>query len=220
MKDKKIQNKEGEEDGQLKIEEQDEEKDMEYPAENVVNIPFESGRAIQLIQSIENDLRALKQLIGLESLGLENHNETYEYQEENSSSYFITKQSEEDDGAINGVFDGERMIDASGKIYQVPANYASKSKLVEGDPLKLYITSDGKYLYKQVGPIARRSVRGILRLEGNHYVVDADDGETYNILTASVTYFMSLYNLQPDDAVIILVPMERPSRWAVIDNIA
>ena len=186
-----------------------------------VGVFSEPERAIQLIQNIENDLRALKQLVGMD---IQVENQVYRSaavdDEEASAGFFITKPNEEDDGAINGIFDGERMIDEVGKIYQVPSNYASKSKLVEGDPLKLYITDDGKYLYKQVGPIPRRSVRGILRNEGNHYVVDADDAETYNILTASVTYFMSLYNLQPGDAVIILVPMGKQSRWAVIDNIA
>ncbi len=34
---------------------------------------------------------------------------------------------------IEGVFDGQIMIDQEGKNYPVPANYASKSKLVEGD---------------------------------------------------------------------------------------
>ena len=40
---------------------------------------------------------------------------------------------------IEGIFDGQIMIGPDGKNYPVPANYASKSKLVEGDILKLYI---------------------------------------------------------------------------------
>ena len=44
---------------------------------------------------------------------------------------------------IEGVFDGENMIGPDGKQYSVPANYASKSKLVEGDILKLTITATG-----------------------------------------------------------------------------
>src|SRR5471030_2263459 len=38
---------------------------------------------------------------------------------------------------IEGTFDGQIMIATDGKQYPVPANYASKSKLVEGDVLKL-----------------------------------------------------------------------------------
>ena len=34
---------------------------------------------------------------------------------------------------IEGVFDGQIMVGPDGKTYPVPANYASKSKLVEGD---------------------------------------------------------------------------------------
>ena len=41
---------------------------------------------------------------------------------------------------IEGVFDGQIMIGPDGKNYPVPANYASKSKLIEGDILKLTIT--------------------------------------------------------------------------------
>ena len=49
---------------------------------------------------------------------------------------------------IEGVFDGQIMIGPDGKNYPVPANYASKSKLVEGDILKLTIGESGKFLYK------------------------------------------------------------------------
>ena len=40
---------------------------------------------------------------------------------------------------IEGVFDGYQMIGPDGTKYSVPANYSSKSKLVEGDLLKLTI---------------------------------------------------------------------------------
>ena len=39
---------------------------------------------------------------------------------------------------IEGIFDGQIMIGPDGKNYPVPANYASKSKLVEGDAGKEY----------------------------------------------------------------------------------
>ena len=60
--------------------------------------------------------------------------------------------SDPDGKIIEGVFDGQIMIGPDGKNYPVPANYASKSKLVEGDLMKLTITPDGKFLYKQIGP--------------------------------------------------------------------
>ena len=82
------------------------------------------------------------------------------------------KVSEEAFGKIiEGVFDGQNMVGSDGKTYPVPANYASKSKLVQGDILKLTIADDGAFLYKQIGPIPRKQVVGQLKLEGGHYFV-------------------------------------------------
>ena len=36
---------------------------------------------------------------------------------------------------LEGVFDGQNMVGSDGRQYIVPPNYASKSKLVEGDIL-------------------------------------------------------------------------------------
>ena len=69
---------------------------------------------------------------------------------------------------IEGVFDGQNMVGSDGKTYPVPANYASKSKLVQGDILKLTIAEDGAFLYKQIGPIPRKQVVGLLKLENGH----------------------------------------------------
>lgn len=166
----------------------------------------ELDRAARLLENIEQDLRALKQLLNLENVsGFD-------------SGYFHADRGG-DDQAIEGVFDGERMIDSNGKSYQVSANYASKSKLVEGDPLKLYITPDGKFFYKQLGPVERKTLPAVLRGEGNHYVVEAEDGNTYNVLTASVTYYISLFSIKPGDRVMVMIPADRPAHWAVIDNV-
>ncbi len=43
---------------------------------------------------------------------------------------------------VEGIFDGQNMVDSSGQTYPIPANYASKSKLVEGDGMKLSITDE------------------------------------------------------------------------------
>src|SRR3954469_1596782 len=89
---------------------------------------------------------------------------------------------------IEGVFDGQNMVGSDGKTYPVPANYASKSKLVQGDILKLTIAEDGTFLYKQIGPIPRKQVVGTLVLESGHYFVDIET-KKYRVLLASVTYF-------------------------------
>ncbi len=116
---------------------------------------------------------------------------------------------------IEGVFDGEDMIGPDGKQYSIPANYASKSKLVEGDILKLTITGTGTFVYKQIGPIERKRVVGTLEQtpSGNFHVVS--DGKKWRVLTASVTYFKG----QDTDEVIILVPKVGESAWAAVENI-
>ena len=114
---------------------------------------------------------------------------------------------------IEGVFDGQKMAGPNGKEYPVPANYASKSKLVEGDVLKLTITDDGGFVYKQIGPIERRQIIGTLVQHDGAYYVEAS-GKEYRILLASVTYF----HLKIGDQVTIIVPAENPDAiWAAVE---
>lgn len=120
-----------------------------------------------------------------------------------------------DEKIIEGVFDGENMIGPDGKSYNISANYASKSKLVEGDVLKLSITGNGTFIYKQIGPIERDRVTGILKRAGeNEYIVIADS-KSWRIINASVTYFKG----EEGDEVVILVPKVGESKWAAVENI-
>ena len=89
---------------------------------------------------------------------------------------------------IEGVFDGKSMIGPDGKNYPIPANYASKSKLVQGDVLKLSIQDDGSFQYKQIGPTPRKTVVGVLQQKDGQFFVEVN-GHRYNVLLASVTYF-------------------------------
>jgi len=114
---------------------------------------------------------------------------------------------------IEGVFDGENMIDKEGKKYPVPANYASKSKLVEGDVLKLTIGADGSFIYKQIGPVERKKLLGTLVFEDDQYKVVAG-GNSYKVLLASVTY----YKLKEGDQLTIMVPKEGDSTWAAVES--
>src|SRR5581483_5130165 len=66
---------------------------------------------------------------------------------------------------IEGVFDGKNMQGNDGVEYPVPPNYASKSKLVEGDIMKLTIGTDGSFVYKQIRPVERRRVVGTLHVD-------------------------------------------------------
>lgn len=114
---------------------------------------------------------------------------------------------------IEGVFDGQSMMGPDGKSYPVPANYASKSKLIEGDILKLTIADDGSFIYKQIGPVARRQVIGTLVQHDGAYFVEVG-GKEYRILLASVTYFKA----QVGDQVSILIPEDnRDAVWAAVE---
>src|SRR4030042_5567621 len=107
------------------------------------------------------------------------------------------------------------MMGTDGKQYPVPANYASKSKLVEGDMLKLTITPDGSFVYKQIGPVERKRLIGIVSQDdlGNFVVIA--EGKAYRVLLASVTYFKA----EPSDEVTLVVPRDSESVWGAIENL-
>lgn len=115
---------------------------------------------------------------------------------------------------IEGVFDGQNMVGSDGKTYPVPANYASKSKLVQGDILKLTIAEDGSFLYKQIGPVPRKQVVGVLEQKEGHYYVEVN-GKEYRVLLASVTYFKA----KPGDQVSVNIPEDDSvnAEWAALE---
>lgn len=113
---------------------------------------------------------------------------------------------------IEGSFDGQNMHGPDDKTYPVPANYASKSKLVQGDTLKLTIADDGSFIYKQIGPIDRKKLIGTLQLKDGQYTVESQ-GKPYRVLFASVSYFRA----QPGDQVTIVVPKDGDADWAAIE---
>lgn len=118
---------------------------------------------------------------------------------------------------LEGVFDGQTLVGPDGKNYPVPANYASKSKLVQGDILKLTIADDGSFIYKQIGPIPRKQVVGtLIQREGHYYVALPEDVEL-RVLLASVTYFKA----KPGDSVTVIIPEDEIEdlEWAAIEAV-
>lgn len=157
-------------------------------------------RLRSLIQEAETNLAAAKELL----ISLVGDDET------------VVRPTNAEDTAgkvIEGVFEGQNMIGPDGKTYPVPANYASKSKLVEGDILKLTIADDGGFIYKQIGPVARKQIIGtLLQHDGAHYVEAG--GREYRVLLASVTYFKA----KVGDQISIIVPEDnREAEWAAIE---
>lgn len=158
-------------------------------------------RLRSLIQEAETNLAAAKELL-ISIIGDDGHVVTPRNSQEGVSGKIV-----------EGVFDGQIMIDADGKSYPVPANYASKSKLVEGDILKLTIADDGGFIYKQIGPIERRQIIGTLVQHDGAYYVEAN-GREYRILLASVTYF----RINIGDQVTIVIPEDNPdATWAAVE---
>ena len=115
---------------------------------------------------------------------------------------------------VEGIFDGQNMVDSHGQTYPIPANYASKSKLVEGDGMKLTITDEGKFIYKQIAPIERKTVVGVLIQEDGQYKVLAE-GKAFRILLASITF----YRAEVGDQVTIIVPKGDSATWGAVEAV-
>lgn len=163
----------------------------------------------QLVEAARNNLDTATQL--LKDLGAPE----VEIRSANKTAGSVQRT---EDGAviIEGVFDGQNMVGPDGKLYSVPANYASKSKLVEGDLLKLTISPDGSFIYKQIGPVERDRIVGVLaRDEQTDEFRVLARGHFYRILLASVTYFKAGVG----DEVVVLVPKGTPSSWAAVENV-
>lgn len=159
-------------------------------------------RLHSLIQEAETNLAAAQELL-ISIIG------------DDGSVITPTRSSIEDVSGkvVEGVFDGQKMAGPDGKEYPVPANYASKSKLVEGDILKLTISDDGGFIYKQIGPVERRQIIGTLVQHDGAYYVEAN-GREYRILLASVTYF----RINIGDQVTIIIPDDNPdATWAAVE---
>jgi len=124
--------------------------------------------------------------------------------------------SDEAQRVVEGVFNGENMVGDDGKEYTVPPNYASKSKLVEGDLMKLNIGDRGNFIYKQIGPIERQRLIGSLSFDQESGQFTAlVGGRSWKVLKASITYFKA----EVADEAVILVPKSSPSKWAAIENV-
>lgn len=162
----------------------------------------------QMIDSAEKNIQSAKQMLR-EILG-----------GRVDTSVDLTKKAQvlsvsEGGNVIEGVFDGQNMVGPDGKQYPVPANYASKSKLVEGDVLKLTIADDGSFIYKQIGPVERRKVLGVLVADdkGEYRVVS--DGKSHRVLLASLTYFKA----EPGDQVTVVLPKDKDAVWGAVENV-
>ncbi|MBI5222395.1 MAG: hypothetical protein HY980_02770 [Candidatus Magasanikbacteria bacterium] len=171
------------------------------------NLPFNNTEQIKnAIHRVKDQLDGILRLLDVQTLKLEDN-------KSEASNGVILETGEK---IIEGVFNGEKMVGEDGQEYAVPVNYASKSKLVEGDIMKLTITRNGSFIYKQIGPVERKRLTGELVKDADieQYSVLAD-GKTRKVLTASITFFKG----DPGDEVVLMVPKDGDSAWGAVENI-
>ena len=155
-------------------------------------------------KSIKNAKKLLKDVLDDNNLSLDS--------EVNLSTMWLNSYNSDDSKIIEWVFTWEEMLWSDGNKYPVPANYSSKSKLVQWDKLKLTIAPNGKLLYKQIAPIEREIKTGLLVKEAWKYQVTSE-WKTYDVLTAAVTHF----KWEIWDNISIIVPAWKEASFAAIE---
>ncbi len=157
-------------------------------------------------KSVKSAKKILKELLEDEHIDLN--------EEVNLDTWGLNSYSSWDSKVIEWVFSGEEMFWADKWKYPVPVNYASKSKLVQWDKLKLTIMSNGKMLYKQIAPIERETRVWLLTQEKGRFQV-ISEWDTYNVLTAAVTHF----KWEIWDTVTVLIPKWKDATFAAIESV-
>jgi hypothetical protein len=169
--------------------------------------------AQKLIKNIKENNDKLSDILG--GLVTEDGKGPEISEQEDKRSFSLAEEETEEGKVIEGVFDGLNMIGPDGQTYTVPANYASKSKLVEGDMLKLTITPSGGFVYKQIQLVERKRVVGALQKTKEGDYIAYAKGKVWKLLPAGVTYFKG----EPGDEVIFLIPQKAKSKWGAVENI-
>ncbi len=132
----------------------------------------------------------------------------------NLSTWWLHHYSDENSKIIEWVFTWEEMLWSDDKKYPIPVNYASKSKIVQWDKLKLTIDSAWKMTYKQISPIQREVKTGLITNDKWKFQVVCE-WDTYNLLTAAVTHFKA----DIWDSVCVLLPKWKKASFAAIEAV-
>ncbi len=113
-----------------------------------------------------------------------------------------------------GVFNGKQMETETGKVFPVPANYASKSKLIEGDSLKMTLLPSGEMIYKHIDVAERELMQGTLVLDKDAYKVLCND-RLIQVPYASITFFRA----QVGDSIVVIAPKDESKTWGAIESV-
>lgn len=155
--------------------------------------PNQSQLIVDAIEAAERSLLAAKKLISaaVTSSGLE--------------------------AGVTGLFDGEFMTTDTGKRYQVPPNYASKSMLVVGDTLRLIpgdTSLDEPNKFKQIEKIERTETPAVISKKDGKWAVVCEQGSFW-VLPAAIKFL----NAQIGNSVTVILPKnykELKCEWATI----
>ncbi len=167
-------------------------------------MPSTDAEIKKLIAQIEHSLAELKNLVELNG----------EQRGQHDAGYEAELNAINDLPGIEGIFDGLSMVTKEGEKFEVPANYAAKTRLVYGDGLKL-VEQDGKKLFKLVNKIERREVEGVVakRTTGWFFLSDAGLHRISN--TAA-----EFNNLKDNDEVIAILPANNSEApFAALDRV-
>lgn len=156
-------------------------------------------------KSIKNAKKLLNEVIKEENIDLKNHN---------TDLSWLTNYYDNDNKIIEWVFTWEDMLWADNNRYPVPSNYASKSKMVQWDRLKLTIDPIWRMVYKQIFPIAREIKIWLVAKENDKFIV-ISEWKTYNLLQRAVTHFKAGIW----DKISIIVPSWKEATFAAIESL-
>lgn len=115
---------------------------------------------------------------------------------------------------ILGTFNGQHFVSEEGVEYVISSNYVSKSCLVNGDKLRLQITSDGELIYKQIKLIDRKGLIGTLHKSEKGFYIETEEG-IFKIISASSSYMKA----SEGDKAIVMVPRDLKTEFGALKAI-
>ena len=130
------------------------------------------------------------------------------------STKWLHSYSDADSKIVEWVFTWEEMLGSDWNKYPIPSSYASKSKMVQWDRLKVTIDWSWKMTYKQIWPIEREVRTGLVTENKGKFEVVCD-WDVYALLTAAVTHSKA----EIWDSISVLLPKGKQASFAAIDSV-
>jgi hypothetical protein len=113
-----------------------------------------------------------------------------------------------------GVFNGFKMVTEDGTSFDVPLNYAAKSKLVFGDILKR-VEIDGRNLFKHIEKVNRKKSEGILNKRDDDWYFLSHEG-SYKVSPVAAEFQKAE---DGDEALVLLPEDSKDADFATLDKI-